>query len=230
MTLFRRPDPSSPSNPQSPLESSSSLESSTPVEGYTAYPEREEYLDRKVSEVSEQPAPPPVAPNESMLEPDIPDPSLQQHSKTSLDTPAPPSELVTEPIRLLSERIIVDRQRRKVGEVVVRKEIETEMVQVPVRREKLIVEQVSPDYKEIAVVPLGEGGISTPEPQPGRLETTATIQGEFTSARVASQFLAQVADQPGYERIQITIDLADPNLQPTYQQWLEHYAAIAAQR
>jgi stress response protein YsnF len=51
---------------------------------------------------------------------------------------------------------VVDRQKRKAGEVVVRKVIETEVVEVLVRREKLIVEQVSPAYKELAVIDLGE--------------------------------------------------------------------------
>jgi PRC-barrel domain len=61
-----------------------------------------------------------------------------------------------EVIPLLAERVVVDRHKRKVGEVVVRKVIETEIVEVVVRREKLIVEQVSPNYQELAVIDLGE--------------------------------------------------------------------------
>jgi len=43
-----------------------------------------------------------------------------------------------------------------VGEVIVRKVIETRMVevQVPVRHEKLIVEQVSPERKQLAEIDL----------------------------------------------------------------------------
>jgi Domain of unknown function (DUF2382) len=59
-------------------------------------------------------------------------------------------------IPLLAERVVVDRQKRKSGEVVVRKVIETEIIEVQVRREKLIVEQVSPSYKELAVIDLGQ--------------------------------------------------------------------------
>lgn len=58
-------------------------------------------------------------------------------------------------IPLLAERVIVDRHKRKSGEVVVRKVIETEIIEVIVRREKLIVEQVSPEYKVLAVIDLG---------------------------------------------------------------------------
>ena len=49
-------------------------------------------------------------------------------------------------------------KQRKVGEVIVRKEIETRMVQieVPVRYEKLIVEQVSPEHKQLAEIDLGQ--------------------------------------------------------------------------
>jgi len=63
--------------------------------------------------------------------------------------------LEEEIIRLLGERLVVDRGKRKIGEVIVRKEIETRMIQVPVRREKLIVEQVSPERKQLAEINLG---------------------------------------------------------------------------
>ena len=67
-------------------------------------------------------------------------------------------EVSEEKISLLEERLIVDFIRRKVGEIVIRKEIETCLLQVevPVRREKLIVEQVSPDYKRLAEIDLGQ--------------------------------------------------------------------------
>lgn len=70
-----------------------------------------------------------------------------------------PANILTETvIPLLEERLVVDLTRRKSGDIVVRKEIETHLlqVQVPVRREKLIVEQVSPEYKLIAEIDLGE--------------------------------------------------------------------------
>jgi hypothetical protein len=46
---------------------------------------------------------------------------------------SPTSEVLEEEIiRLLEERLVVDRSKHKVGEVIVRKEIETQMIQVPV--------------------------------------------------------------------------------------------------
>lgn len=57
-------------------------------------------------------------------------------------------------IKLLEERLVVNRKRSKVGEISVRKVVETEMVQVPVRREKLVIEKIGEN------VPLVEVGLS----------------------------------------------------------------------
>jgi stress response protein YsnF len=69
------------------------------------------------------------------------------------------SEVLTQKIiPLLEERLIVNFTQRKTGEVVVRKVVETKIVNIniPVRSEKLIVEQVTPTYKQLATVELGE--------------------------------------------------------------------------
>lgn len=67
-----------------------------------------------------------------------------------------PKFLSQDIIRLLGERLVVDCTKRKVGEVIVRKEIVTRTIQVPVRYEKLIVEQVSPERKLLAEIDLGQ--------------------------------------------------------------------------
>jgi stress response protein YsnF len=72
--------------------------------------------------------------------------------------------LAEEIIPLWAERLIVDRHKRKSGEVVIRKVIETEVIEVIVRREKLIVEQVSPEYKELAVIDLGRTSVEETVP------------------------------------------------------------------
>ena len=103
-------------------------------------------------------------------------------------------------IRLWGERLIVDRKRRKVGEVVIRKEIETHVVEIPVRREKLIVEQVSPEYEELAVVDLGQiptddlNSIESVEVSPSAT-ATPTIVGEFTTIDGAIAFLRAIASE-----------------------------------
>jgi len=75
-------------------------------------------------------------------------------------------------IRLLAERVVIGRTKRKVGEVIVRKEIETRMIQVqiPVRYEKLIVEQVSPERKQLVEIDLGEEVSGTNLPEQGSRE------------------------------------------------------------
>jgi len=73
------------------------------------------------------------------------------------DTPKVVSQDV---IRLLGERLVVDRSKHKVGEVIVRKEIETRIIQVPVRYEKLIVEQVSPEHKQLVEIDLGQAEVA----------------------------------------------------------------------
>ena len=59
-------------------------------------------------------------------------------------------------VRLVEERLVVNRSKHKIGEVIVRKEIETRIIQVPVRYEKLIVEQVSPERKQLVKIDLGQ--------------------------------------------------------------------------
>jgi Domain of unknown function (DUF2382) len=81
-------------------------------------------------------------------------PQPQPQQSTTVD---PANVLTSEIFQLLEERLMVDLTRRKTGEIVVRKEVDTQIlyVEVPVRREKLLVEQVSPEYKLLAQIDLG---------------------------------------------------------------------------
>ncbi|MDF5731150.1 MAG: DUF2382 domain-containing protein [Rhizonema sp. PD38] len=132
-------------------------------------------------------------------------------------------------IRLLGERLVVERSKRKVGQVIVRKEIETRMVQVPVRREKLIVEQVSPEHKQLAEIDLGEEEISglalTPEEtqQAASLDGSLTVTGEFQSPKIASLFLNAIALERNHKckKVRVTIVVEDEERQRTYQEWFD---------
>lgn len=128
-----------------------------------------------------------------------------------------------EVIRLLEERLVINRSKRKVGEVIVRKEIETRMVQVPIQWEKLIVEQVGDDPKVLAEIDLGEGnitGIDLTETKSDRQEPT--VKAEFTSVQKASKILNAIASQPrhGCVKVRLEIVLEDKQLQDTYQKWM----------
>ena len=128
-----------------------------------------------------------------------------------------------EVIRLLEERLVINRSKRKVGEVIVRKEIETRMVQVPIQWEKLIVEQVGDDPKVLAEIDLGEGsitGIDLTEVKSDRQEPT--VKAEFTSVLKASKILNSIASQPrhGCVKVRLELVLENKQLEDTYQNWL----------
>ncbi|QFS42898.1 hypothetical protein GXM_00371 [Nostoc sphaeroides CCNUC1] len=132
-------------------------------------------------------------------------------------------------IRLLEERLVVKSSKRKVGEVIVRKEIETRMIQVPVRRERLIVEQISPEHKQLAEIDLGEeeiSGIDLTEVE--RLEVQhfgsgLMVSGEFSSPKTASLLLNAIAleQNHGCNQVRVTIAVEDESHQKKYQEWFD---------
>jgi stress response protein YsnF len=132
-------------------------------------------------------------------------------------------------IRLLEERLFVESSKRKVGEVIVRKVIETRMIQVPIRREKLIVEQISPEHKQLAEIDLGQEEIADVDlTDIERLEGThfesgLTISGEFNSPKTASLLLNAIAleQNHGCNQVRVTITVEDESHQKKYQEWFD---------
>ena len=129
---------------------------------------------------------------------------------------------VEEKIQLLAERVVVDLHRRKVGEVVVRKEVETRIIEVPIRLEKLIVEQVSPEHKQLAIVDLGQGNTELDVSQLVQLNAVHTVSGKFTSPDAAIQFLETLKAQSGFrsQAVQISIIPEDAGSQAVYERLL----------
>lgn len=153
----------------------------------------------------------------------------QESPETNEDLDGADLDIVDrEIIRLLEERLVVHRSKRKVGEVIVRKEIETRMVQVPIHREKLIVEQVGDDPKVLAEIDLGEGqitGLDLSEinhHQP----SVPTVSAEFTSVQKASKVLHLIESQPrhGCVKVRLEIVLENPELEETYQKLMDSYS------
>jgi Domain of unknown function (DUF2382) len=130
-------------------------------------------------------------------------------------------------IRLLAERLVVNHNKRKVGDVTIRKEVETRIIQVPVRREKLIVEQISPEYKKLAEISLGEEELpkfdwcEVEKPENDKTGDTLTVSGEFDSPKVASLLLNAIAleRKHGCQQIHLTITVDHPETQARYQEW-----------
>jgi Domain of unknown function (DUF2382) len=138
-------------------------------------------------------------------------------------------------IRLLAERLVVNQNKRKVGDVTIRKEVETRMIQVPVRREKLIVEQISPEYKRLAEISLGEEELpkfdwgEVEKPENGKIGDSLTVSGEFDSPKVASLLLNAIAleRKHGCQRIHLTITVDHPDTQARYQEWFNRTSSKA---
>lgn len=161
----------------------------------------------------------------------------QDNHITSIDTtledqPIPdqaafPQVVQEETIRLLEERLKVDYQKHKVGEVIVRKEVETEMIQVPVRREKLIVEQISPDHRQLAEIDLGQGDLSGIlsgiEVVDASNPNSLTVTGNFSSPKTVAWLFDAIARQSnhGCKRIRINVELEDANHAELYRSWFE---------
>jgi Domain of unknown function (DUF2382) len=182
-------------------------------------------------------------------------PDHQNAESNSLHEDASKSKILTEEvISLLEERLMVDIIRRQIGEIVVRKEIETHVVRVeiPIRREKLIVEQVSPEYKRLAEVDLGQTSIpdgkrllpegwvnvdvtndelisahNDKQPITAGFNQSAqtTVSGEIDSPRAARDLLDEITRTPSHdcETIRIEIVLKDAKHQSAYQALFEQY-------
>lgn len=71
---------------------------------------------------------------------------------------APSSEIKR--IALLEEKLQVKRRKQKVGEVIVRRQVETRMVQLPLRRETLIVERIGNNPERLTEVVISENQVN----------------------------------------------------------------------
>ncbi len=174
--------------------------------------------------------------------------SLQAHPIQFQQQVVGSETLTDEVFSLLEERLIVNLSKHKIGEIVVRKEIDTQILQVevPVRREKLIVEQVSPEYKLLAQIDLGQEHSSAPaiaDSLAGELQlanngkkaatpitlpnhvTQPTVAGEIDSLAAASKLLTEIANLPAtdWETVRIEIVLKDATQQDRYQVLFDRY-------
>ncbi len=161
--------------------------------------------DVSMSDVSESDISEAIAPSSTLSIPSNSEPIV-----ASLDDMVP----------LLEERLQVEYERRKVGEVIIRKKIETRMIQVPVRYEVLVIEQVSPEQKTLAEVDLSQGTFSDEVPA---IAGKPTVSGEFKSAKTASAVIDAIAKTLRHQckSIRIEIELDDSSLTQSYQDWLD---------
>lgn len=169
----------------------------------------------------------------------IADESIQDRStppNISMSTADAAVQKVTaQVIPLLEERLRVDVNRRKLADVVVRKEVETRIltVRVPVRHERLIVERLEPEYKVLATIDLdnptdgSNGSPLDPSHFPlGQIEDFSIVYGELASPQTASELLHEIAQlsKNECETIRIEISLKNTDRQDLYQQLIDRYA------
>ncbi|MEB3219785.1 MAG: DUF2382 domain-containing protein [Nostocales cyanobacterium 94392] len=139
-------------------------------------------------------------------------------------------EIEEDIIRLLGERLVVERSKRKIGEVIIRKEVETRMIQIPVRREKLIIEKPGIQPEQLAQIDLGEEEISQDELRNSGVnlvgsdfESGLTVTGEFDSPKIASLILnaIQLEKTHGCKKVRVSILVEDEEKQQKYREWFD---------
>lgn len=166
----------------------------------------------------------PLAMTTTPPEPRTPPVSAGANELESIDDRDPPPDRLfidldtTKTISLLEERLAIALTKRKVGEIVVRKEIETRMISIPVRRETLIIEQVEPEYKQIAVIDLAQ-----PEPDLTPDLTLPTVAAKFTTTAAAIEFLQSLTDRSsaGLQNVQLNLVLTDATAHAAAHKWLD---------
>jgi stress response protein YsnF/sporulation protein YlmC with PRC-barrel domain len=137
-----------------------------------------------------------------------------------------PARVIEEVVRTLEEKLILNRSKRKAGEVIVRKEVETRMVEVPVRYEKLIIEQIGTDIgaetRQLAAIDLGKGEVIGVEFADASDSTyLPRVKGEFATPAAASHVLDMIAKTLHHRCKQVNIEilLGGWDVQKTYHEF-----------
>ena len=127
-------------------------------------------------------------------------------------------------ISLLEEKLLVNRRKQKVGEVVIRKETETRMLHIPVRCEKLIVEKAGVTTEHLAEVNLTEGEVNGVKfSDLGSVSDIYQVQSEFVSLEQFKALLTKITANPTQSKTKIRLEIItdSPESQQAYQQIFE---------
>lgn len=111
-------------------------------------------------------------------------------------------------IPLLSEKIKINRRQQKIGEVVVRKQIETKIVQIPISREKLIVERIGKQPEQLAEVILSEDKVNGFEFD--QLDTNKNLhitKSQFLTVTTAQKLLEALAHLSTIDNARIRLEI-----------------------
>ncbi len=133
-------------------------------------------------------------------------------------------------ISLLEEKLVVKRHKQKIGEVIVRKEIETKMIHLPIRREKLIVEKTGTTTEQLAAINLSEekvNGVKFSD-----LENATNIyqsQSNFISLETLQELLAEIAINSTAKNVKVRLEIISdrPEDQKRYQDICNQYRQVS---
>jgi hypothetical protein len=130
-------------------------------------------------------------------------------------------------IPLWSEKLTVNRRQRKVGEVIVRKQVETRMIQVPIKEEKLIIERIGENPEQIAEVVINTSQVNGfGSNQFPREDTLHLTKSHYLSVEMAQNFLKAIALLPSAAkttiRLEITSDSSEEQIE--HQQICDRYS------
>ncbi len=137
---------------------------------------------------------------------------LQQKEVYADLTQYPPSSVEVDAMPLWQEQLKVNRSRRKVGEISVRKATDIYTIEVPIRSEKLVIENAETGET------LNEVGLSNTRvtqndgldiSAPPSFQEDTLVQGHLTKLHDAVSFLEAVSQFPknGFHKSKITMTL-----------------------
>lgn len=126
----------------------------------------------------------------------------------SNDRQAEANSSLTYQISLLEEKLQVARRKEKVGEVVIRKQVETRMVHLPIRREKLIIEKVGKNPERLAEVVLTEETVNGFKyDELDRQNNLDINQSKFISLANAQELLSALAQLPASAQTNVRLEI-----------------------
>lgn len=111
-------------------------------------------------------------------------------------------------IPLLEEKLQISRRKKKVGEVVVRKQVETRMVQVPIRREKLIVERIGNNPEQLTEVVIGEEKVNGFKYEEfNNTDSLHITKSHYLDVQTAQQLLEAIANLSSANKAKVRLEI-----------------------
>lgn len=112
-------------------------------------------------------------------------------------------------ISLLEEKLQVARRKEKVGEVIIRKQVETRIVRLPIRREKLVIEKIGEHPEKLAEVVINEEKVNGYKYDELNDRNDLDLnQSKFVSLSTARELLSVLAELPSTARVKVRLDIA----------------------